>query len=258
MGFLKMIRAVRARRAIAVSVALLWVALAMSAFLMHEKSYCATASLVLQYKGGDLHHDWYLSKQTQVELMRNQQVALNVVDALALTASPSFQHAYNDAANSSDNMRSWIATHLLQGLEVQPARNNDIVNISFSAADPDFAAQVANAFAYAYLQASATLQRKQFPDAAILNLAAVPVEPAGLKLWQVASLSLLSGAIAGAMLAVLLEMQDRHIRSSQDLADAIDVPVLGALKLGQPQAVFAAVSGTAGLWRLFRQASWRP
>ena len=257
MGLLQMMRAVRARRAIVISVALFCVVLALSVSLPHEKSYCATASLVLQPKGGDLHEDWSFSQQTQIELMRSQYVALIVVDALALTASPSFQEGYNDAAYGGESMRDWIAARLLRSFEVRPLPDSGIVNLRFSAANANFAAQVANAFAHAYLQAGAALPLNQFTDAAFLNVAGVPVEPAGRTLWQIALLSLLSGSVAGAMIAVMIEMKDRHIRSSTDLVDAVAVPVLGVLMWGPPRTALASASGLAQLWRRYGHGSWR-
>lgn len=257
MGYLQIIRAVRARRSIVVSVALVCAWLAMSVSVHQEKSYRATASLVLQYKSGAQARDGSTLRQTQVELMRSQAVALNVVDVLALTSNSSFQQAYNDAVNGNDSMRSWIAAGLRQGLEVQPLRDSDIVDLSFSASDPDFAARVANAFAQVCAQAGDELPRTPCTDAAVLNIAAVPVEPTGPKLWQVALSSLFYGGLAGAMMAVFTEISDRHIRSSQDLADAVAVPVLRVQMMARPQSSSTSAQGLTGLWRLSGLIAWR-
>ena len=257
MGYLQIIRAVRARRGIVISVALLCLGLAMSTSVHQEKSYRATASVVLQYRSGAQVHDGSLLKQTQVELIRSQALALNVVDVLGLTSSPSFQHAYNDAVNGNESMRSWLAAGLRQSLKIQPLRDSNIVDINFNAADPVYAARVANAFALVCSQAGDGLPRTHFTDAAILNIAAVPIEPIGPKLWQVALSSLLFGGLAGAMMAVFAEISDRHIRSSQDLADAAEVPVLSVLMVARPQSARPSAQGLTRLWRLSGLISWR-
>lgn len=173
MNFLQIMRVVRARRAIALSAMLLIVAVAIAASLLHEKSYQATASLVLQSKGIDPVSGRPLPPQvlsnlmaTQVDIMASKQVALKVVDDLKLTAYPGYRQEFSESAASDDNLRAWIAMRLLKKLDVQPSRESNVVNLSFTASSPDFAALVANAFLHAYLQTGASLRRDPFVNAA--------------------------------------------------------------------------------------------
>jgi chain length determinant protein EpsF len=55
-------------------------------------------------------------------------------------------------------VRDWLADNLLTDLEVIPARESSVITISYANQDPRFAAQMANAFADAYVQTNLELR----------------------------------------------------------------------------------------------------
>lgn len=174
MNFLQMMRALRARRAIALTTMLLSVVVALTASVLHEKTYQASASIVLQYKGVDPVSGRALPAQmlsnymaTQIDILTSKNVALKVVDELKLASEPSFKQAFSEVDGGDGNLRSWIAAQLLKKLEVQPSRESNVVSLGFNATSPDFAALVANAFVQAYLRTGVELKRDPLLNASM-------------------------------------------------------------------------------------------
>ena len=133
--------------------------------LLLPKSYSATTSLVLNYKGMDPVTGLVLPAQlmpgymaTQIDIITSRNVAIKVVDQLKFTESASAQKQFIDDTNGKGDMRAWFADLLLKKLDVKPSRESSVIEISFSGADPDFAAAVANAFANAYQQTNIQLK----------------------------------------------------------------------------------------------------
>ncbi len=167
MNFHQVMRILLARRALALSIMLLNIVVAVTASLVLENSYRASASLVVHYK---LLSNPLASQSipapmpshymaTQVEILRSRQLALNVVDTLKLVTYPSLQSEFNEAATGESNMRAWLAEGLRHKLDVEPLRESNVINVRFNATSPDFAALVANAFVHAYLQANVAFKR---------------------------------------------------------------------------------------------------
>jgi chain length determinant protein EpsF len=95
---------------------------------------------------------------TQVDIISSRNVAIKVVDQLNISKSSTAQAQFQIATKGRGDISSWFADKLLNGLDVKPSRESSVLEISFSGADPDFAATVANAFANAYIQTSLQLK----------------------------------------------------------------------------------------------------
>ena len=129
------------------------------------KTYKATSTIVLNYKGVDPVSGFTLSAQlmprymaTQVDILTNVAVALDVVDKLGMVDQPRFQKDFKSSNGQPENIRVLIAEALLKKLSVVPARESSVLDISYNDADPRFAADVANAFAVAYQRANVKLK----------------------------------------------------------------------------------------------------
>lgn len=129
------------------------------------KTYSATTSLVLNYKGMDPVTGAVLPAQlmpgymaTQTDIIESKNVALKVVDILKFPDSPAAQAQFQQATKGKGEIRDWFADRLSSGLKVQPSRESSVLEISFNGADPDFSAAVANAFAEAYIQTTLSLK----------------------------------------------------------------------------------------------------
>lgn len=79
-------------------------------------------------------------------------------------------------------------------------------------------------------QTQASLEsRSTQTEVAVLNPAIPPAEAASPKIRLNALIALFLGAMLGIAVAFLLEMVDRRVRSAEDLAGMLDLPVLGEI-----------------------------
>lgn len=164
MSLTQFLLALRARYKIVFLILLLTVAAAAGVSSILPKSYVATSSLVVNYKGVDPVTGLSLPAQlmpgyiaTQVDIIKSKGLALKVVDDLKLTEKPQLQKKYKEA-EGGEPIRDWIADLLVSKLGVVPARDSSVLNISFKGEDPHYVAAVANGFAAAYLQFSVQLK----------------------------------------------------------------------------------------------------
>jgi succinoglycan biosynthesis transport protein ExoP len=155
----------RARWLIVLAALLLTVGAAFGVTLLTAKTYKATTSLVLNYKGSDPVTGQAMASQllpgymaTQIEIVGSMSVALKVVDALKLAEGPQIQQRFISATGGEGQLRDWLAAGLLGKLLVQPAHESSVLQISYVGSDPQMVAKVANAFAAAYQQTSVELK----------------------------------------------------------------------------------------------------
>ncbi|MEO6193425.1 MAG: polysaccharide biosynthesis tyrosine autokinase [Thermoanaerobaculia bacterium] len=99
---------------------------------------------------------------TQYELLQSRGLAERVVKSLDLMEDPAFNpgaasreagsgRANAPTAEDDDAVLGGIAGQIRGGLAVEPVRATQLVQLSFRAATPEFAARAANAFAEAYI-----------------------------------------------------------------------------------------------------------
>jgi chain length determinant protein EpsF len=154
-----------ARKKVILTTLLVTVALALGFSLIQAKTYKATASVLLNYKGVDPLTGMTMPGQllpgymaTQIDIISSKNVALRVVDALRLANSPAVIQQFRNATEGRGSVRDWLADLLLKKLEIVPSRESSVVEISFKGADPAFAAAVANAFADEYQKITVQLK----------------------------------------------------------------------------------------------------
>lgn len=131
--------------------------------MLQPKTYKASTSLVLNYKGTDPVTGLAMPSQpgymsTQVDIVNSMRVALKVVEALKLAESEAVKQSFLNGAEGQGEIHEWVAMGLLSKLEVLPSRDSSVLNIAFTSPDPQLAAQVANAFGNAYQQVSIQLK----------------------------------------------------------------------------------------------------
>ena len=151
------LRILYARRLIILLTLVIVVAGTVAVSLVLPKTYKATTSLVLNFKGTDPVTGAPLPAQlmpgymaTQVDIIGSHNVAAKVVDDLRLAEAPAVVQQFNEATKGRGNIRDWLADLLVKKVEVVPSRESSVLDINFKAADPQFAAAVANGFAAAY------------------------------------------------------------------------------------------------------------
>jgi len=165
MDFSQFLLIVRARKRLILLVLCLTVAVTVVVSLLLPKSYKATSTVLLNYKGVDPVTGITMPGQlmpgyiaTQIDIIGSKNVALHVVDSLRLAQSPAVIQQFNEANHGQGTVRDWLADLLLKKLDIVPARESSVVEISFKGADPQFVAAVANAFAEEYQKVSIQLR----------------------------------------------------------------------------------------------------
>ncbi|HEU4371863.1 MAG TPA: chain length determinant protein EpsF [Telluria sp.] len=140
--------------------------------LVQQKTYKATASVLLNYKGVDPLTGLNMPGQllpgymaTQIDIITSKNVALRVVDALKLAGSPAVLAQFNAATDGRGSVRDWLADLLLKKLDILPSRESSVVEISFKGTDPQFVAAVANAFADEYQRVGVLLKTEPMKKA---------------------------------------------------------------------------------------------
>ena len=133
--------------------------------LLLPKTYTATSSVVLNFKGVDPLTGMTMPGQllpgymaTQVDIISSRNVALRVVDQLKLAQSPAVVAEFNESTDGRGTVRDWLAGLLLKKLDVAPSRESSVIDITFKGSDPQFVSAVANAFADEYQRVSIQLK----------------------------------------------------------------------------------------------------
>ncbi len=102
--------------------------------------------------------------QTQIDIIQSQRVARQVVDDLKLAENDGARAAFA-RARPNGTIEDWLAGGLLLGLKVDSSQSS-VIQLRYIANDPVFAAQVANAFAKAYVDTALKLRVEPTKEAA--------------------------------------------------------------------------------------------
>ncbi|MYN47370.1 chain length determinant protein EpsF [Pseudoduganella sp. FT93W] len=163
----------RARKWVVLAVLLTTVLVTVAVSLLLPKTYKATASVLLNYKGMDPVTGMTMPSQllpgymaTQVDIISSKNVALRVVDALGLANNPAVVAQFQESTGGKGTARDWLADLLLKKLDIVPSRESSVVEITFKGTDPAFVAAVANAFADEYQKISVQLKVEPMKRAA--------------------------------------------------------------------------------------------
>ena len=142
----------------------LTVGVTLAVSLLLPKQYTATASVVIDVKPDPVSAMMYAGvaspafMATQVDIIRSDRVAYRVVRNLKLTDSPQVRQQWLDETGGEGNIEVWLADTFSKKLDVQPSRESNVINVSYTAPDPRFAAGLANAFVQAYIDTSLELR----------------------------------------------------------------------------------------------------
>lgn len=165
MNFSQFLLVLKARAKIIIWTFLLVVSTTVIISLLLPKTYTSTTSLVVNYKGADPVTGMTMQAQlvpgymaTQVDIISSHAVGVKVVEKLHLAENEDVKAQFMEQSRGGVRIEDWLADLLLKKLEVKPSRESSIIEISFSGADPQFVALVANTFAEAYQEASLHLK----------------------------------------------------------------------------------------------------
>lgn len=95
---------------------------------------------------------------TQVDIIRSGVVAQRVAEKLGYDKDPDLIQRYRESGEQRIGLREWIGRRLVAPLEVVTTRTTNVLSLNYKSADPEKAAQLATAFAEAYVQTQLQLR----------------------------------------------------------------------------------------------------
>lgn len=160
MNLYQFLSALRARVSLFAFLLLVTVLVATLVSLLLPKIYTATVSLLLDAKEeqslstalrplvSSQERASYL--QTQLDIITSEKVARRVVDDLKLAQRAVSANALEDVAKHGGSIEDKLVEFLMQDLKVDTSQSS-VIRLSFSSQEARYSAEVANAFAKAYI-----------------------------------------------------------------------------------------------------------
>src|SRR5688572_4393130 len=156
--------ALRARRKAFAMVMAAVIVAALAVALVVPKRYVSTATILIDARDEQSLTAARMSPrervgyiQTQVDLIQSGRVAARVARDLKLAQKPGMREAYERDTAGVGAIDDWIGSQLLEKLKVDTSASN-VVIVQFTAPDARYSADVANAFAKAYLDTALQLR----------------------------------------------------------------------------------------------------
>ncbi len=179
MSLNQLITILLARRMLVIMIFGLTVLAAAAVTMVLPKTYQATSSLIINYKGTDPVTGSTMPAQlapsymaTQVDIISSDNVARQVVEELKLHetrfAVEAFQQVRQEAGGVAKdaNIKDWLSGVLQNKLIIEPSKQSNVIEVGYKGSDPQFVATVANAFADAYIDTNLKLKVDPSMDAA--------------------------------------------------------------------------------------------
>jgi len=164
--------ALRARRKTFALVLAAVIFAAVTVALVVPKRYDATATVLIDNRDEQSMTATRMSPReragyihTQVDLIQSGKVAGKVVRDLKLAQAPGAREEWERDTGAVGTIEDWIGAGLLEKLKVDTGASN-IITIKYSSSDARKAAEVANAFAKAYLDVALQLRTEPTREAA--------------------------------------------------------------------------------------------
>jgi chain length determinant protein EpsF len=164
MTFGQFVAILRARWMAALAVLAVVVLGTLAVNLLMPNQYKATASVVADFKPDPLSAVMLGGMQspafmaTQVDIIKSDRVAQRVVRNLKLNENPQIRQQWLDDTGGEGSIEIWLGTVFQRQMEVTPSRESSVIEISYRAPDPRFAAALANAFVRAYIDTAIDLR----------------------------------------------------------------------------------------------------
>lgn len=170
MTFKRFLRVMLARSLRIFVTTALTVAVAFVVTTNQPTTYSTSSSLVLATQEPSPFEQRSVSRQfttryvlTQVDIISSRTVASRVLEQLTEPEKTILATSFlePDSAQQAVATKDWVqdrlVSELLQNLEVRPSRESMVLNLTYTATDPELAAKIANSFADAYISVSLDL-----------------------------------------------------------------------------------------------------
>ncbi|MDE2401338.1 MAG: chain length determinant protein EpsF [Burkholderiales bacterium] len=165
MSFSQLLIILKARWKIIASVFWGVVLLVLVLSLVLPKKYKAETSVLVDVKSPDpiagmvlpgLMAPGYIA--TQLDVIQSERVARGAIKLLHLDESAQLQQQWREDTEGVGSFETWLATLLQKGLDIKPSRESSVINITYQAQDPQFAAALANAYVQSYIDTTLELR----------------------------------------------------------------------------------------------------
>lgn len=163
MLLINLIPVLRAQWIVGTAVFCAVVSVFMGAVLLIPQQYSASAAVVLDVKAGDPFSltqtgtDIPSYMATQMDILRSERVALNVIDKLGMGQQPGHIKTWLEQTHGRGSYRAWLADGLLQHITLTTARDSNAITVSYTSTSAALSADVANAFVDAYMDTALEL-----------------------------------------------------------------------------------------------------
>jgi len=172
MTFQQFLLALRGRWKICVALLGATILAAFLVTLVMPKTYEAVTSVLVDAKDDQMINQPLGSPrqqlgymQTQIDIIQSQRVAREVVQNMKLADNPNVKAAFVKSTGGHGDIVDWLAGALLHDLKVDSSQSS-VILMRYTANDPKFAADVANAFAKAYVDVTLKLRVDPTKEAA--------------------------------------------------------------------------------------------
>ncbi len=128
-----------------------------AATLLMPKQYTAKTALVIDVKVDPIAGALMptvgtpVYMATQTEIIQSERNAIGVVKLLRLDEDKKLVEQWKEATDGNMPFENYMAGLLLKKLKINPTRGSNVITLEYSASDPKFAMNVANAFAQSYI-----------------------------------------------------------------------------------------------------------
>jgi succinoglycan biosynthesis transport protein ExoP len=165
MNFNQILQIVKARKVLVISTFIAIVAIVVTASLLLPKKYTATASVIIDSKSPDPINGMIMPGTllpgyiaTQLDVLRSDRVTLKAIRSLRLESNEMLREQWESATDKKGDFNAWLAELLQKNLDVVPAKESSVLNVAYTAVDPDFASAMTNAFVKAYIDTTLELR----------------------------------------------------------------------------------------------------
>lgn len=156
----------RARYRIALTILVLALLAALAISLLMPKKYVAETAVLVDPRSpdpltggggaGGMIAPSYMA--TQIDIIAGERVAERVVKMLKLDEEPGVRERWMNATEGRGTLQSWLAASLQRNLDVRPARESNVISIAYKSDNAERTAEIANAFAQAFLDINLSLK----------------------------------------------------------------------------------------------------
>lgn len=167
MSFKQLLLILKARWILTLGIAVGVVTIVALWSLVLPAQYTATASVLVDGRGGSIDpiagvvlptggSSNFIA--TQVDIIGSERVIRRALRKIKATDSPAIREQWAAATHQEGDFESWLSSLIVTKLDVRPTRESNVINVSYSGTDRQFASAMTNAIVQAYVDTTRELR----------------------------------------------------------------------------------------------------